>query len=570
MAKFDHPSVLQFIGYSPTDFEGSSNPTIITHLAKNGTLRDILKLESIGQSPEGWDFTRKLINIYGIAVGMRYLHKNNIIHRDLKPENIFMDEYYFPKIADFGLSKPITPIGMSMVFESKGGQKGTPIYLPPEINLEKTKTSTKSGDVYAFSLIVYEILTNEAPFKSFNDLYKKINNGDRPEIPSFVPECYQDLIERCWSEEPEKRPTFDEIVEELSTENGYITDLVDENEFLNYKFYIEETKSTFNENSRQFHFKDIVKKRKTENSDVSLYPHSLFEELSDQYQQLVLDAETNASKQFLVGKNLVEGIPPFQKNTQLGIKYLTKSIQEGFNEATFYYCKMLIEGDLIPEDLEMSRSLLSESSIVEEPEASVLLGKIEYKEKNFELAKDYFIKASKKGNGESMYLYALMLMKGEGVAVDNDEALRYFTLAIKNGYDKKPLQIKVASTTSQQEPSQEPFKQEIKKERKRTPSNKIQLPQKIKFVVVGDSLDSCKVAFLMVLSGQPLPERYLPALFENYETHIMIEGKEYTFYVWDTATQDEYDRLRPLSYAGASCVALESKQNKYNSSCAIA
>lgn len=139
--------------------------------------------------------------------------------------------------------------------------------------------------------------------------------------------------------------------------------------------------------------------------------------------------ETNNHKQFLVGKNLIEGIDIFHQNTQLGVKNMTKSIESGNNEAIFYYCRMLIESDLIPEDLELARSHLLESSIFDEPEASVLLGKTEYKKGNYEIAKDYYIIASKKGNGESMFLYASMLMNGEGVAVNNDEALKYFTLA---------------------------------------------------------------------------------------------------------------------------------------------
>ena len=38
---------------------------------------------------------------------MKYLHQNKIIHRDLNPKNILLNEYYYPKIADFGISKKI-------------------------------------------------------------------------------------------------------------------------------------------------------------------------------------------------------------------------------------------------------------------------------------------------------------------------------------------------------------------------------------------------------------------------------------------------------------------------------
>lgn len=101
----NHPCVIGFIGFSSIDLKHSPYPTMFMEYAPNNTLKHIIHLESIGLSPNGWNETRKLKNIYGIASGMLYLHSNNFIHRDLKPENVLMDEYLFPKISDFGLSK---------------------------------------------------------------------------------------------------------------------------------------------------------------------------------------------------------------------------------------------------------------------------------------------------------------------------------------------------------------------------------------------------------------------------------------------------------------------------------
>lgn len=73
---------------------------------------------------------------------------------DLKPENILMNDYFQPKISDFGLSKITDFLSISMNIQSRKGFKGTPAYMAPEISSEKY---SKSSDVYAFAFIVYEI-----------------------------------------------------------------------------------------------------------------------------------------------------------------------------------------------------------------------------------------------------------------------------------------------------------------------------------------------------------------------------------------------------------------------------
>ena len=89
--------------------------------------------ESYSYFPYGWDNIKKLICIFGIASGMKYLHSYGILHRDLKSDSILMDENLFPKIADFGLSKFSNSEYQSLNINSEIGLKWTPIYFAPEV-----------------------------------------------------------------------------------------------------------------------------------------------------------------------------------------------------------------------------------------------------------------------------------------------------------------------------------------------------------------------------------------------------------------------------------------------------
>lgn len=78
---------------------------------------------------------------------------------------------------------------------------------------------------------------------------------------------------------------------------------------------------------------------------------------------------------------------------------------------------------------------------------------------------------------------------------------------------------------------------------------------KRKLVVVGDG--GCgKTCLLIVYAENRFPEAYIPTVFENYITQVKYEGKEIELALWDTAGQEEYDRLRPLSYTESHIILI--------------
>ncbi|KAI8829478.1 ras family-domain-containing protein [Chytriomyces cf. hyalinus JEL632] len=80
------------------------------------------------------------------------------------------------------------------------------------------------------------------------------------------------------------------------------------------------------------------------------------------------------------------------------------------------------------------------------------------------------------------------------------------------------------------------------------------LPKK-KFVVVGDGYTG-KTCMLFVYTKGEFPEVYVPTVFENQVTDIQIDGRSYLLALWDTAGQEDYSRLRPLSYPDSDVILI--------------
>ncbi|XP_034283533.1 rho-related GTP-binding protein RhoQ isoform X1 [Pantherophis guttatus] len=69
----------------------------------------------------------------------------------------------------------------------------------------------------------------------------------------------------------------------------------------------------------------------------------------------------------------------------------------------------------------------------------------------------------------------------------------------------------------------------------------------LKCVVIGDGAVG-KTCLLMSYANDAFPEEYVPTVFDHYAVSVTVGGKQYLLGLYDTAGQEDYDRLRPLSY----------------------
>jgi serine/threonine protein kinase len=148
-----------------------------------------------------------------VAKGMGFLHGRGVVHRDLKSLNVLAKHVDKAngecalKISDFGLAK-LKASGSRMMT-----QAGTCGWMAPEVL--RGEAYTRQADVFSFAMTCYEILTGKMPFEEVENqaaIMFKVVQGERPKLESRgMPDELRQLVERCWTAEPSKRPNFDAV-----------------------------------------------------------------------------------------------------------------------------------------------------------------------------------------------------------------------------------------------------------------------------------------------------------------------------------------------------------------------
>ncbi|XP_059049561.1 fibroblast growth factor receptor 2-like [Achroia grisella] len=154
-----------------------------------------------------------------VALGMRHLEERGITHRDLAARNILVDAAGVLKVADFGLSR-------TGVYVHTRSNPVPLRWLAPEAILHSQYCS--ASDVWAFAVLLWEIATlGGFPYGELSNhqIPAFLASGSRLQKPARAsPRLYQLMVE-CWSDEPNSRPTFAQIVDKLTAQRQLYVDL---------------------------------------------------------------------------------------------------------------------------------------------------------------------------------------------------------------------------------------------------------------------------------------------------------------------------------------------------------
>ena len=147
MRSLDHEHILPLLAAGR---QGSYAFLVMPYI-QGGTLKDRLE-----QSPLSPDEAHAIFA--QLADALYYMHSYGILHRDIKPANILLDDNGSVYLADFGIASYTD----ESAIEHNGRVMGTPIYMAPELCYGHASISS---DVYALGILLYQMLTGQAPFE---------------------------------------------------------------------------------------------------------------------------------------------------------------------------------------------------------------------------------------------------------------------------------------------------------------------------------------------------------------------------------------------------------------------
>ncbi|EDR02190.1 uncharacterized protein LACBIDRAFT_309898 [Laccaria bicolor S238N-H82] len=216
--KLSHPHVSKFYGFV---YNFGILPGLVLEFYEGKNVMEYTKRENSDET--------KLRLVGEIALGLKYLHQQwpPIVHGDLRGANVLIDSAGHAVVADYGLASIMDSAEFTSIKTAGTCRWTAPeIMDPPASGDIPLPQFTVKSDVFSYAMTVFEIFAGERPFnekKSDSSVIFAILNGNRPTLPEFF-ESKSDLaklVQQCWSQNPDQRPTARQICRSLGLTTWY-------------------------------------------------------------------------------------------------------------------------------------------------------------------------------------------------------------------------------------------------------------------------------------------------------------------------------------------------------------
>ncbi|CAI2166980.1 19845_t:CDS:2 [Funneliformis geosporum] len=187
-----HANIIKFYGISKSNL--TNNYLLVMEYADGGSLQSYLK-----ENFNKLEWSNKYQLALQLANAVACIHNEGIIHNDLHAQNVLVHQNNI-KLADFGLSRKITD----------ASSYSTDVF--------------GVSDVYSVGILLWQVSSGHKPFYAEHveydaNLIMKIGEGMREKIVLDTPIEYSNLYEACWKDNPNERPTMQQVVN--SSESNY-------------------------------------------------------------------------------------------------------------------------------------------------------------------------------------------------------------------------------------------------------------------------------------------------------------------------------------------------------------
>ncbi len=193
VARLEHPHIVPLYDY----WREPDSAFLVMRYLRGGSLRDWLDAYGVVDTERAGRILEQ------IGSALTFAHRNGVVHRDVKADNILLDEDGNAYLGDFGIAKEVGNEG-----HIAGDIVGTPAYLAPE-QIRGGEVGPQS-DVYAFGIMLYEMLTGRRPFAELTLatlVYKHLNEPlpmiDPDELS--LPSAFNSIIQRATAKDPSER-----------------------------------------------------------------------------------------------------------------------------------------------------------------------------------------------------------------------------------------------------------------------------------------------------------------------------------------------------------------------------